>query len=98
MVSLGQYSPLTAQTVATDQDLTLHLDCIKEKAWEYVPLEKRPMVAWVDVTKSAESAVQQVKDKGYLAAYRNKASHFHIIGINFDSENRKVDGRIWEEV
>lgn len=35
---------------------------------------------------------------GYLDAYRNKASHFHIIGINFDSERRKVDGLIWEEV
>ncbi len=47
--------------------------------------------------KSAEAAVQQVKDKGYLEAYRNKASHFHIIGINFDSEKRKVVGLIWEE-
>jgi len=47
--------------------------------------------------KSAEAAVQQVKDKGYLEAYRNKASHFHIIGINFDSEKRKVDNLIWEQ-
>jgi len=48
--------------------------------------------------KTAESAIQQVKDKRYLDAYRNKASHFHIIGINFDSEKRKVDGLIWEEI
>jgi len=50
------------------------------------------------LNKTAEAAVQQVKDKGYLNAYRNKATHFHIIGINFDSEKRKVDGLIWEEV
>ena len=48
--------------------------------------------------KTAETAIQQVKDKGYLDAYRNKASHFHIIGINFDSEKKKVDGLIWEKV
>ena len=50
------------------------------------------------LNKTAEAAVLQVKEKGYLDAYRNKASHFHIIGINFDSEQRKVDGLIWEEV
>lgn len=48
--------------------------------------------------KTAEAAIQQVKDKGYLDAYRNKASHFHIIGINFDSEKKKVDGLIWEDI
>jgi len=48
--------------------------------------------------KTAEVAVQQVKDKGYLDSYHNKASHFHIIGINFDSEKKKVDGLIWEEI
>ncbi|MEZ4911805.1 MAG: AAA family ATPase [Saprospiraceae bacterium] len=50
------------------------------------------------LNKTAESAVEQVKEKGYLDAYRNKANHFHIIGINFNSEKRKVDGLIWEEV
>jgi Predicted AAA-ATPase/PD-(D/E)XK nuclease superfamily len=50
------------------------------------------------LNKTAEAAIQQVKDKGYLDAYRNKASQFHIIGINFDSEKRKVDGLIWEVV
>ena len=48
--------------------------------------------------KSAESAIQQVKDKGYLDAYRNKASHFSIIGINFSSEEKKVEKLIWEKV
>lgn len=49
------------------------------------------------LNKTAESAIQQIKNKGYLDAYRNKASHFHIIGINFDSEKRRVDGLIWED-
>jgi Predicted AAA-ATPase/PD-(D/E)XK nuclease superfamily len=48
--------------------------------------------------KSAEEAANQVKNKGYLDSYRNKADHFHIIGINFDSSTRMVDGLIWEEV
>ena len=47
--------------------------------------------------KTATEAVNQVKEKSYLEAYRNKASHFYIIGINFDSKARKVDGLIWEE-
>ena len=48
--------------------------------------------------KSAESAVQQVKDKGYLDAYRNKASYFSIIGINFSSDEKKVEKLIWEDL
>ena len=48
--------------------------------------------------QSAEAAVQQVKDKEYLAAYRNKANQMHIIGINFDSKNKKVDGLIWKDI
>lgn len=48
--------------------------------------------------KTAEAAVQQVKDNGYLDAYRNKASHFSIIGINFSSEEKKVETLIWEEL
>jgi hypothetical protein len=48
--------------------------------------------------KTAEEAVQQVKNKGYLDAYRNKAKQFHIIGINFSSVDKKVEKLIWEEV
>lgn len=48
--------------------------------------------------KTAEEAVQQVKDKGYLDAYRNKATRFHIIGINFSSVDKKVEKVIWVEV
>jgi hypothetical protein len=48
--------------------------------------------------KTAEEAVQQVKNKGYLDAYRNKAKQFHIIGINFSSADKKVQKLIWEEV
>lgn len=48
--------------------------------------------------KTAEEAVQQVQDKGYLDAYRNKAKNVHIIGINFSSVNKKVEKLIWVEV
>ena len=47
--------------------------------------------------KTAEAAVQQVKGEAYLDAYRNKASYFHTIGINFNSEKKLVDGLIWNE-
>jgi Predicted AAA-ATPase/PD-(D/E)XK nuclease superfamily len=50
------------------------------------------------LNKTAEAAIQQVKDKGYLDSYHNKASRLHIIGINFNSEKRKVDSMLWEEL
>jgi hypothetical protein len=48
--------------------------------------------------QSAESAVQQVKDKQYLAAYEDLGKPMHIIGINFSREKKEIEELIWEEV
>ena len=48
--------------------------------------------------KSAEEAIQQIEKRGYLEKYRSSKETLHKIGINFSSENKKVDGLIWEVV
>ena len=47
--------------------------------------------------KNAEEAIQQVKDKKYLAAYENLGKPLHIIGINFSREKKEIEELIWEE-
>lgn len=47
--------------------------------------------------KTASEAVQQVKDKGYLDAYRYLKKPCFIIGINFSSTDRVVEELIFVE-
>jgi uncharacterized protein involved in tellurium resistance len=48
--------------------------------------------------KSADEAIQQIKDKGYLEpfAYENKKRI--AIGINFSTEKKKVEELKWEQI
>lgn len=48
--------------------------------------------------QSAENAIQQVKDKQYLAAYENLGKPMHIIGINFSREKKEIEELIWESL
>jgi hypothetical protein len=48
--------------------------------------------------QSASSAIQQVKDNKYLAAYENLGKPMHIVGINFSREKKEIEELIWEEV
>lgn len=48
--------------------------------------------------KSAEEAIQQIEKRGYLEKYEDSGKTLHKIGLNFNSENKKVDGIIWEVV
>lgn len=45
--------------------------------------------------KSAEEAIAQIDTRGYLDKYADSGQAIHKIGINFSSENKKVDGVIW---
>jgi hypothetical protein len=48
--------------------------------------------------KSADEAVQQIKDKGYLVPFAHENKKRIAVGINFSSENKKVEEFKWEEV
>jgi len=47
------------------------------------------------LNQSAEMALAQIKERGYTERFQNKGLPIHHIGINFSSENRKVDGLLW---
>lgn len=48
--------------------------------------------------ESAEFALQQIKDKGYLEPYQNQGKECIAIGVNFSKELKKVEGIKWEKL
>ena len=48
--------------------------------------------------ESAEKALQQIKDKGYLQPFSQEGKKLMAIGINFSSETKKVAELKWEEI
>jgi hypothetical protein len=48
--------------------------------------------------KSADEAIQQIKDKGYLEPFAHENKKRIAIGINFSTETKKVAELKWEEV
>lgn len=47
---------------------------------------------------SAEKALQQVKDKGYLVPYFHQGRQCIGIGLNFSKEDKKVEQLLWEVI
>ena len=48
--------------------------------------------------ESADTAIQQIKDKGYLKPFDHENKKLIAIGINFSKEKKKVEELKWEEV
>ena len=48
--------------------------------------------------ESADKAIQQIKDKGYLVPFTHEGKKLIAIGINFSKENKKVEELKWEKV
>lgn len=44
------------------------------------------------LNQSAEIALEQIKSRGYTERFQDKGFPIHHVGINFSSENKKVDG------
>ena len=47
---------------------------------------------------SAQQALQQVKDKGYLVPYFHQGKQCIGIGLNFSKEDKKVEQLLWEVI
>jgi len=45
--------------------------------------------------QTAKEAIQQIKDKGYTEKYKGTNRPIHHIGINFKSQEKKVDEILW---
>ena len=48
--------------------------------------------------ESADKAIQQIKDKGYLQPFAHEGKKRIAIGINFSKEKKKVEELKWEEI
>ncbi len=47
---------------------------------------------------SAEEALAQIKNKGYLQPFAQEGKKLIGIGINFSSEKKKVEALKWEQI
>jgi hypothetical protein len=52
--------------------------------------EKRMYLFECKLDGSAESAIAQIKEKGYVTAYMNQGLEIYLLGINFSSETKEV--------
>jgi hypothetical protein len=48
--------------------------------------------------KSAQEALQQISDKGYLNAYKNQGKQLYAIGVNYSKKTKEIDDFEWEVV
>ena len=48
------------------------------------------------VDKSAEAAIRQIVEKGYLAPYATSPKRLVMLGVNFSTEKRNIDG--WQAI
>jgi hypothetical protein len=48
------------------------------------------------VNQSAEKAIAQIREKGYADKYADDPRQVHLIGLNFDTEARKITGYKFE--
>ncbi len=48
--------------------------------------------------KTAEEALQQIYDRGYLEPYADSEKERIAVGINFSTEKKQVEGYLWEEL
>ncbi len=63
-----------------------------------VILEKYVFAFEFKLSGSAEKALQQIKDKGYLVPYLHQGKQCIGIGLNFSKEDKKVESLLWEVI
>jgi hypothetical protein len=50
------------------------------------------------VDKSAQEALEQIKEKGYADQYRPQQKAIYLIGLNFNSAERNVNEYVVEQL
>ncbi|MBL0098982.1 MAG: PD-(D/E)XK nuclease domain-containing protein [Saprospiraceae bacterium] len=48
--------------------------------------------------QSAQIALDQILEKGYTERFKEAGKLIHLIGINFSSEQKKVEEIIWDRL
>ena len=46
--------------------------------------------------KTADEALQQIEDKQYAKSFGQDSRHIYLIGVNFSTKTRRIDG--WKMV
>jgi hypothetical protein len=82
---LGVYIQSEVQTSDGRMDALIHMK-------DYVYCLK------LKLDKTADVAIQQIKDKGYLEPFTHENKRRIAIGVNFSTETKKVSDLKWEEV
>jgi len=67
----------------------------KKYFWE-VKTENNIFIIEFKINQSAQKAIKQIKDKNYVEKYTNDKRKIILIGINFDTEKKRVDDYVVE--
>ncbi len=79
-------------------DIHSEVNTARGRADVLVELDDKVYAIEFKIDQSAEEALNQIKEKGYLDKYRSSGKKLIAMGINFSTEKRKVDGFVVEMV
>ena len=63
-----------------------------------VKTEKEIYIIEFKINQDAQKAIDQIREKGYAAKYKKDKRQKKMLGINFNTETRKVDDYILEPI
>jgi len=69
---------------------------IKGRIDAVVKTEDRIFIIEFKINQSAQAAIQQIKDKQYADKYGDDKRETVLLGINFDTENKRIDDYVVE--
>ena len=52
-------------------------------------LQRSPLVGKLDET--SENAIEQIKDRAYIASYKNASKKIILVGVSFSKKERNID-------
>ncbi len=79
-------------------DIRSEVNTARGRADALVELEDKIYCFEFKLNKSAQEALEQIKERGYLDKYRSSGKKLIAIGINFSTEKREVDEMFVEEL
>ncbi len=73
-------------------DIHSEVNTARGRADVLVELDDKVYAIEFKIDQSAQEALNQIKEKGYLDKYRSSGKKLIALGINFSTEKREVDG------